>query len=228
MGKTVVIRYKHNGENFELLADADMAYEYVTGKRQDAMSVLQTEEVFKDAKKGERQSEERIKKAFGTTDMKSVVEHILKNGDVPITTEQRNKLVEEKRKQIINLIASNSIDPRTNAPNPPVRVENAMNEAKIPIDPFKSANDQLSTIVSKLSAYLPLKFSLAKIEIIVPADAANRSYGTLKHYGIKKEEWQPDGSLKVMVEIPAGLQTELFDKVNKLTQGRAATKIIEQ
>ena len=86
MGKTVVIRYKHNGENFELLADADMAYEYVIGKRADALSVLQTEEVFKDAKKGERQSEEKIKKSFGTTDLKEVVEHILKNGEVPITT----------------------------------------------------------------------------------------------------------------------------------------------
>ena len=228
MGKTVVIRYKHNGENFELLADADMAYEYVIGKRADALSVLQTEEVFKDAKKGERQSEEKIKKSFGTTDLKEVVEHILKNGEVPITTEQKNKMIEEKRKQIISLIASNSIDPRTNAPNPPLRIENAMNEAKIGIDPFKSANDQLNVIVAKLSAYLPLKFSLAKIQVTIPADAANRSYGTLKHYGIKKEEWLADGSLRVLVEIPAGMQTELFDKVNKLTHGRAETKIVEQ
>ncbi|MEM3841113.1 MAG: ribosome assembly factor SBDS [Candidatus Micrarchaeaceae archaeon] len=228
MGKTVVIKYRRNGENFELLADADMAYEYVTGKRTDPMSVLQTEEIFKDAKKGERQSEEKIKKAFGTTEIEKVVEEILKNGDVPITTEQKNKLIEEKRKQIISLIAANSIDPRTNAPNPPIRVENAMNEAKISIDPFKSANDQLSAVVSKLSAYLPLKFSTAKIEVTVPADAANRSYGTLKHYGIKKEDWLSNGSLKVILEIPAGLQAELFDKINKLTQGRAETKIIEQ
>lgn len=226
MGKTVVIRYKHNGENFELLADADMAYEYVIGKRADALSVLQTEEVFKDAKKGERQSEEKIKKSFGTTDLKEVVEHILKNGEVPITTEQKNKMIEEKRKQIISLIASNSIDPRTNAPNPPLRIENAMKEAKVSIDPFKGANDQLEDIVKKINMIMPIKFTTIKMDVVVPAEYANRSYGTLKRYGMKSEQWLSNGSLQVTLEFPAGLQNEFFDRINGATQGKAVVKVL--
>ena len=126
-GKTVIARFEQGKETFEILVNSDLAYEYITGKRKDPMSVLDAEEIFKDARKGERQGEEKIKKAFGTTDMATVVDHILKKGDVPITTEQKSRLMEEKRKQIIDIIARNSIDPRTNAPTPALRVENAMN-----------------------------------------------------------------------------------------------------
>src|SRR5271155_1211590 len=129
--KTVIVKLHKDGNEFEIFVNSDLAYEYITGKRSDPLTVLEAEEVFKDARKGDRQSEEKIKKAFGTTDIVKIAEIILKSGDVPITTEQRNKLLEEKRKQIIEIIARNSIDPRTNAPNPPLRIENAMREGRV-------------------------------------------------------------------------------------------------
>ncbi len=226
MSKQVIVKYSHTGDEFEILVDADRAYEYVTGKRNDVLSVLETEEVFKDARKGERQSEDKLKKAFGTLEIEKIADTILKKGDVPITTEQRAKMVEEKRKQIIDIIARNSIDPRTNAPNPPLRIENAMREAKASIDPFKNVNEQIEQIVKKLSPILPLKFTTAKIQATIPADMANRCYGILKQYGLKSEEWLSNGSLQASLEFPAGMQSEFFDKINKATQGRVIIKIM--
>lgn len=226
MSKTVTVKYSHSGDEFEILVDSDLAYEFITGKRTDPLSVLEAEDIFKDARKGERQSEEKIKKTFGTTDLAKVVEQILKKGDVPITTEQRAKMAEEKRKQVIDIIAKNSIDPRTNAPNPPLRIENAMKEAKVTIDPFKSVNEQVEATVEKLRPILPLKFTVAKIEVIVPADCANRCYGTLKQFGLKSEEWLANGSLKAVCEFPAGMQGDFFDRLNKATQGRVQTKML--
>ncbi|MCL5434071.1 MAG: ribosome assembly factor SBDS [Candidatus Marsarchaeota archaeon] len=226
MSKSVVIKCKVNNDEFEILADADMAYEYVTGKRSDPLSVVEDEEIFKDAKKGERQSEEKIKKAFGTTDIAKVVDAILKKGEVPITTEQRAKLVEEKKKQIIMIISRNSIDPRTNLPNPPLRIENAMKEAKVSIDPFKNVNEQIDEIVKKLAPILPIKFTNTKIEVIIPAEFANRCFGIVKQYGMKSEEWQSNGDLKVVVEFPAGMQGEFFDRMNKATQGKVITRML--
>lgn len=226
MSKTVIVKYKHAGDEFEILVDSDMAYEYVTGKRTDPLSVLEAEDVFKDANKGEKASDEKLKKAFGTTELAKVVDIMLKKGDVPITTEQRAKMTEEKRKQIIEIISKNSIDPRTNAPNPPLRVENAMKEARITIDPFKNVNEQVEAVVEKLRPILPLKFTTVKIEVIVPAEFASRSFGTLKQYGLKSEEWLGNGSLRAMLEFPAGLQTEFFDRINKATQGKVQTKLM--
>ncbi len=226
MSKTVTAKYSVNGEEFEIFVDSEMAYEYITGKRKDPLSVLQAEEIFKNANKGERQTQEKIRKTFGTDDLAKIAEIILKKGEVPITTEQRHKLTEEKKRQIINIIAINSIDPRTNAPHTPIRIENAMEEAKVAIDPFKNANEQVEAVIKKINMILPLKFATAKIEAEIPAIYANRCYGILKQYGLKSEEWQGNGSLKATLEFPAGLKQEFFDKINGLTKGEAQIKVM--
>lgn len=224
--KTVIAKIKRNGDEFEIFVNSDLAYEYMTGKRSDPMVVLEAEEVFKDARKGERHTEDKVKKAFGTTDIAKIADIILKQGEVPITTEQRTKLTEEKRKQIIEIIAKNSIDPRTNAPNPPLRIENAMREAKVNIDPFKNAADQIDEIVKKITVIMPIKFSVAKVEVTIPAEFANRAFGTLKKYGMKSDQWLSDGSLQAILEFPAGMQSEVFDRINSATQGKAQIKVL--
>lgn len=224
--KIVIAKYGVGKDEFEILVDADLAYQYITNKIKDPITVLETEEIFKDARKGERQSEEKLKKAFGTTELPTIVDKILRKGNVPITTEQKNKLLEDKRKQIINIIARNAIDPRTNAPTPSLRVENAMSEARVSIDPFKSASEQIEEVIKKINMILPIKFAVAKIEVSIPPEYANRCYGVLKEYGIKSQQWLKDGSLQAAVEFPAGMQSEFFDKINKLTQGKAVTKIL--
>jgi ribosome maturation protein SDO1 len=227
MAKTVIAKYVVGGDTFEIFINADTAYQYITGKIKDPLSVLEADEIFKDANKGERQSVEKLKKAFNTENLASIVEIILKKGNVPITTEQKNKLLEEKRKQIITIIARNSIDPRTHAPHTIQRIETAMAESKASIDPFKSANDQVEQILKKLETIIPIKFANTKIEVVIPANYTNRCYATIKQYGMKSEKWLSDGSLSVVLEFPAGLQGEFFDKINNLTQGNAVTKILE-
>jgi ribosome maturation protein SDO1 len=225
MQKIVIVKLRKGGEEFEILVDADMAYEYATGKRSDPLSVLQTEEVFKDARKNERQSTEKIKKVFGTTDVAKVADAILKEGDVPMTAEQRNMRTEEKRKQIIDIIAKNSIDPRTNAPNPPMRIENAMKECKVNIDPFKGASEQVDEVVKKISVVMPIKFTTIRMTVTVPAAFANRSYGTLKRFGMKSERWLPDGSLQASIEFPAGMQSDFLERINNAAEGQADVQI---
>ncbi len=227
MSKTVIAKYSHSVENFEIFVDSYKAYNFITGKLTDPIAVLDAEEIFADANKGERQSQDKIKKIFNTTELPKVVEFILKHGNVPITTEQSNKLLEEKMKQIINIIARNSIDPRTKAPHPPQRIEAALQEARVNIDPFKGANEQVDDVVKKLSMKLPIKFATMKIEVVIPAEYTNRCYGTLKQYGLKSEEWQSNGSLKCILEFPAGLQGEFFEKINNATKGNVTTKNLE-
>lgn len=224
--KTVIVKLRREGNEFEIFVNSDLAYEYITGKRGDPLAVLEAEEVFRDARKGERQSEDKIRKAFGTTEISKIAEIMLKNGEVPITTEQRNRLIEEKRKQIVNIIAKNSIDPRTNAPNPPLRIENAMKEAKASVDPFKGVSEQIDAIVKKINIIMPIKFATVKIDVVIPAEFANRSYGTLKKYGLKTEQWLSNGNLQVTLEFPAGMQGEFFERINNATQGKAIVKIL--
>jgi ribosome maturation protein SDO1 len=224
MSKTVIAKYSVNGDEFEIFVDADSAYDFITGKITNPMAPLQAEEVFEDANKGKRQSREKILKAFNTEDIAKIAEIILKKGNVPITTEQKNKMLEEKRKQIITIIARNSIDPRTNAPHTVQRIDNAMHEAKVNVDPFKNANEQVEGVIKKINMILPIKFATMRLEVVIPPEYANRCYGLLKQYGIKSEEWQSNGSLKAVLEFPAGLQAEFYEKLNSYTKGSATTK----
>ena len=73
----------------------------------------------------------------------------IKNGEIQLTTEYKNKLRDQKRKQIVNLISRNAVDPSNNLPHPPQRIENALNEAKVKIDEFHTAEEPLGTVKGK-------------------------------------------------------------------------------
>jgi ribosome maturation protein SDO1 len=227
LDKAIIARIETHGEKFEILVDPDLAYLFKTGSKKDLVNMMVVEEVFTDARKVERPTSEALKKAFGTTEVMKIAEIILKKGDVQLTTEQRKRMMEEKRKKIVAILARECVDPRTGAPHPPQRIEKAMEESKVHIDPFKDAEVQLDEVVDALRPILPMKFEKVKIAVRVPAEYAPRAFGTLKEYSIHKEEWQSNGSLIVVVEMPAGLQGEFYDKINKITAGNVETKILK-
>lgn len=221
---TIVARLEKAGERFEILVDPKKAYDYRTGAKKDLANVLMVEEVFKDANKGERQTAGAIQKMFGTTDVAQVAHRILMEGEIQLTTDQRRKILEEKRVKIVALIAQNAVDPRTKAPHPPQRIEAAMFQAKVHVDAFKSAEEQMPSILEQLQEILPISLEKAKIAVRVPAEHAPRVYGLLKEFGIQKEEWTGTGELIAVLEMAAGLQLEFFDRLNKATAGSAQTK----
>ncbi len=225
--KQIIVKYTHNKDTFELIVDSELAYEFLSGKRTDPLGILESDEIWRDSKKGIQQSREKINEAFGTTDLATVASLILKKGNVPLTTEHRSRMLEDKRRQIVEEIMKNAIDPRTNAPMPKIRIENAMKEARINVDPFKSVGEQVETIVDKIRLVLPIKFATIKIEVIIPAEYAAAGYGVLKRFSPKSEEWMSNGGVKAVVEIPAGMQNDFYDKINSVSHGSVRTAILK-
>lgn len=224
----VIARLKLQGQTFEILVDCDKAIEFKSGKC-SLDEALVTNDIFKDVKQGERAPENEMKKIFNTEDQKKIAEEIIKRGEIQLTTEHRNKLREEKRKKIIEIIHKNAIDSKTGLPHPAQRIELAMNEAKVRIDEFKKAEEQVQDILEKLRPILPIKFEVWEIAIKIPAQYAAQSYRILKMYGtIKKDEWQNDGSLIAVIDLPAGMSEEFENELNKLTKGESETKIINK
>ncbi len=227
LDKAIVAHYDFGGERFELFVDPDLALLYRTGQKKDLINLLVVEEVFKDARKGERHTEQVLKKAFQTTDVMKIAEIILQKGEVPLTTEQKKKLLEEKRKKIVAILARECVDPRTGAPHPPQRIDKAIDEARVHVDPFKSAEAQIDDVLKALRPLLPLKFEKVRIAIRIPAEHAQKAYGALKEFHLTQEEWQTNGSLIAVVEMPAGMQGDFYNRINKLTSGAVETKILK-
>ena len=156
-GKHTLARMSVGGEHFEILVKPDPALQYKLGQQSEIQKILVAEEIFTDSGKGLRASEEKLKKAFGTEDIYKIAETILRRGELQLTTEQRKELVETKRKQIINFISRNCIDPRTGAPHPPLRIEQALSQIRLVIDPFKSGEEQAKDAIDALRPILPLR-----------------------------------------------------------------------
>jgi ribosome maturation protein SDO1 len=224
--KYTVARITKDNEHFEILVKPQKALDYRTGKIAAITEVLVTETIFSDANKGTRVAEENLRKNFGTTDPLKVAEVILKKGVLQLTTEQRRKMIEDKRKQIIDFISRQSVDPKTNLPHPPLRIENAMEQIHYPIDPFKPVEEQAREIVKLLRPILPLKMEQVSVGVRIPAEYSAKAYGTIKAFGtIKREEWRADGSWYGVLEMPAGLYAPFLDKLGEITKGSGEAKI---
>ncbi len=223
---TIILRLEKGGEKFELFVDPKLSYDYKTGAKKDLANVLVVEEVFKDAKKGERHTSTAVKKVFGTENIEEIAKQMFAQGELQLTTDQRKKLMEEKRLKLINLIAMNCIDPRTKAPHPPARIEKALDEARFGLDAFKSAEEQMEKAIESIREIIPISMEQARVAVKIPAQFGPKAYGVLKEYGLKKEEWASDGSLVAVCEMPAGITSAFYDRLNKLTSGQVQTKVM--
>jgi ribosome maturation protein SDO1 len=223
--KFTVARLILGGDKFELLVKPDPALEYKMGKRSDISGALVSDEIYSDANKGSRASSEKMMKHFKTTDSADIAKQILAKGELNLTTDQRRKMVEEKKRQIVQFINRSFVDPKTHLPHPIVRIEAAMEEVRVPIDPFRKVDDQAKTIVDALRKILPLKSETVKLTVTVPPQFAAQSYSVLKSTGdLRSEEWLADGSLKAILDINASIKGQFLDRLGTVTKGSAQVK----
>jgi ribosome maturation protein SDO1 len=224
--KYTVARITKDDEHFEILVKPEKALDYRMGKIAGITEVLAAETIFADANKGTRASEENLRKSFGTTDSLKIAETILTKGTLQLTTEQRRKMTEDKKRQVIDFIARQSVDPRTNLPHPPTRIENAMEQIRYSIDPFKPVEEQAKEIIKALRIILPLKMEQISLNVTIPASYSAKAYGSIKSFGsIKREEWRADGSWYGILEMPAGSYAPFLDKLGEITKGTGEVKI---
>jgi len=225
--EAVIARLTTHGATFEVLVDPVLALDLKRGEDVDISKVLAAETVFKDSKKGEKASEEHMSKIFGTDAPVEIARKIIRKGEIQLTTQQRRKMLEDKKRQIVTHIARNAVNPQTGSPHPPSRIEKAMDEAKVRIDLAKTAEEQITKILKQLRPIIPIKFEEKSIAVKVPGQYAAKSFPIVKSYGdVKKEEWLKDGSWVFLIDIPAGMVEEFFRDLNALTKGEIETKIM--
>ena len=228
LDKAIIASFEAKGEKFEVLIDPDVVQQLKEGKEVDLSQYLVVDTIFKDSKKGTKASDEKIMEIFGTSDPVKVAREIVQKGHVQLTTDQRRAMQENKRKQIIATIARNAINPQTGGPHPPQRIEMAMEEAKVHVDAFKPVDAQVQEVLTALRPLIPIRFDKVKIAMKLSADNYGKCYGDIKAFGkILREEWQSNGSWIGVVEMPACMQTDFYEKLNERTKGNVETRIVK-
>lgn len=224
----VIARLKKGEYHFEILVDPYGAADFIEGKEIDINDILAIDAVFSDAKKGTHVAEEALKEQFETDNIETIAEYIIKNGDIQLTTEQRHKMQKNKKKRVIETIVKNAMDPQTKTPHPRQRIELAMDEAGIHIDPFKPVSEQVKTTINAIRSIIPISMERVRVSVKIPAQFIGKSYGIIRSIGVlEQEQWESDGSWVGIVRLPAGMQNDFYDKLNENTKGNVSTKILK-
>lgn len=218
-----IARIKQAGKLFEIMIDLDEALKFKKGETSSIEA--KGDKIFKDSKKGEIASSSNLKEAFGTTDISAVVEKIIKNGEILVTQEYRDEEKEKKFNQIVDFLVSNTLDPQTGNPHTAERIKNALEQADISIKNIPIEN-QIKDIIEGVSKIIPIKIETKKVKITIPAVHTGKVYGIINQYK-EEEKWLNDGSLEVIVNIPAGVIMDFYDKLNAVTHGSALTEEIK-
>lgn len=224
----IVARLESHGETFEILIDPKVVNLIREGKEVDLADHMVIDEVFRNARKGTRPEEKKLQEVFGNTDPLQVARQIILKGEVQLTTQQRKEMQESKRKRIVAEIARNAINPQTSAPHPPARIEAAMEEARVHIDPFKSAESQIENVLKALRPLIPIRFDKVRIAVKLTGDQYGRCYEYIAQSGkITRDEWQSNGNWIGIVELPAGMRDDFLGKLAERTKGDVETKILK-
>ncbi|WP_255167267.1 ribosome assembly factor SBDS [Natrononativus amylolyticus] len=230
LDEAVTARLESHGARFEVLVDPDAALAIKRGEFDgDLEEVIAAEDVFDNASTGDRPAENDLETVFGTTDPLEIIPEVVERGEIQITAEQRREMQEQKRKQLINRITRNAINPQMdNAPHPPERIESALEEAGFTVDPMVPVSEQIDDALDDLRPIIPIRFEEVTVAVQLPPEYAGSVQARVRQYGdLEREEWQPDGSWVGVVTFPAGLQNDFYDLLNEHTSGEAETRIVK-
>jgi len=229
LDEAVTARLESHGQRFEVLVDPDAALAIKRGEFEgDLEDVIAAEDVFENASRGDRPPEAAVEEVFGTTDPLEIIPEVIRRGEIQITAEQRREMQEQKRRQLINTIARNAVNPQMDdAPHPPERIERALEEAGFQVDPMEPVESQVDDALDKLRPVIPIRFDEITVAVQIPAEHAGSAQARIRQFGdLEEEEWQADGSWIGVVTFPAGMQNDFYDLVNERTSGEAETRIV--
>ncbi len=219
-------RMNKAGKHFEILVDLDRALDFKKNSQGSANDFLEIDKIFSDSRKGHAASGSDMQASFGTEDVQAVAENIVKNGEVLLTQEHRDEERENKIKQVVDFLTTNSINPQTGNPHTSERIRNALEEAHVLIKntPIES---QINEIVAEISKVLPIKIATKKVKLTIPAVHTGKTYGLINQYK-ETENWLSNGDLEVIINVPAGLIMDFYDKINSATQGSVLTEEVKE
>ncbi len=221
----VIARIKVKGKHYEIFVNVEKALQLKHGKPVSIDDSLSTDKVFYNSKEGLHVSDSDLMNAFGTSDIKKIAEKIIKQGEIQVPKEYKDKEREDKKKQIVDFLARCSTDPRTNLPHTADRISSAIDEAGISVD-NKPIEQQITDIIEKIKKVLPIKIKTKKLKLRIPAEHTGRVYGLISDYK-ESENWLSNGDLECVINLPAGLQEDFYDKLNAITHGSAISQEIK-
>lgn len=216
----VVARTRIKNKHYEISVDLDEALKIKKGTG-DITRALNTSAIFYDLKEGNVASAKDLMEAFGTSEFYEVAKKIIVSGEVQKPQEYRDAEREVKIKQVITLLMRNAVD-QHGRPYTEDRLKKAITEVHYNFD-NRPAEQQMVDVLEKIKLVIPIRVDTKRIRLVIPARFSGQVYGLLKDYK-ESEDWLVNGDLQVIINIPAGMQLDFYDKLNSVTHGAVVSE----
>ncbi|KAI0726043.1 Shwachman-Bodian-diamond syndrome protein [Fomitopsis betulina] len=224
-----VVRLKKGGKRFEIACYKNKVQEWRSGVETNLDDVLQIANVYLNVSKGELAKSQDLQKAFGTTELDTIVKEILKKGELQVGDKEREHDLSSIRREIATLVAEKCVDPATQRRYPIGVIEKAMVEAGFSVRPGKNAKSQVSECLKLLQSEsnLPIQRARMRIKVTLPKVDAERlrtrvleSAETVERDNSSDEQWE------TVLLIDPGQFRVLNDLLHKECAGRGGLETL--
>ena len=224
----VIAKLKKGSKEFKIYVDPDLSLSYKKKEINDISKIMASEYIFENSN-GDKVQKSELKKYFNTEDVYKVAHQIIMNGTVQLTTNQKKKILENKKNSVITYIVENAINPKTMIPYTRQRIEIAMKESKINIDPSKSIEEIVINIMKSIQKLIPIRLEKINILCNIPSIYSSKVIGKIHPYcKVINKKWDDNGNLEMIIEIPSGMKNNFYNTINYLTNGNHNIKIISK
>ncbi|KAH7329254.1 SBDS protein C-terminal domain-containing protein [Stachybotrys elegans] len=122
-----LVRLKKGKKRFEIACYKNKVLEWRSGIETDLDNVLQIPNVFLNVSKGQTAPKEDLEKAFGKgKSTNDIILEILKKGEMQVGDKERAAQLERVHNEVIGIVASKLVDPRTKRVYTPGMIEKAL------------------------------------------------------------------------------------------------------
>lgn len=220
----VAARIKIKNKHYEISVDLDEALKVREGKG-DILAALDSPNIFYDLHKGTIASKADLQDAFQTADIYQIAKKIISSGEVQKTQEFRDEEREKKIKQVLNLLLKNAVD-QHGRPFTEERLRIAVQQTHFNFD-NRPPEQQMPLLLQKLKEIIPIKIETKKVRIVIPSRFTGQIYGLLKDYK-ESEEWLSNGNLQAVLNIPAGMLIDFYEKLNAIAHGAIQSEELKE
>ncbi|MFP4401913.1 MAG: ribosome assembly factor SBDS [Candidatus Nanoarchaeia archaeon] len=226
--KSCIIRYKKAGVEVEALVEYRELVNYLeqsesensTQEQNSIYDVFVTPQLYSDSNKGLEADYDTIKQLFEKMSEEEILIEIARHGDAQIPTSYMNELREKKKEQIINYIASQTINPQTKQKYSQSLISNEIESLTFTVHPYKDHIKQAEDIFKELKKKIPIKFDNSLLIIQIPSQYSGKLIGTIRKFGtIEKQFYDELGVLHLHLNIPTSRLEEVETFVKNETNG---------
>ncbi|KAK4114221.1 Shwachman-Bodian-diamond syndrome protein [Canariomyces notabilis] len=122
-----LVRLKKGKKRFEIACYKNKVLEWRSGIETDLDNVLQIHSVFLNVSKGQTAPSAELAKAFGKdASVDDIILEILKKGELQVGEKERSAQLERVHNEVISIVASKLVDPRTKRVYTPGMIEKAL------------------------------------------------------------------------------------------------------